>query len=106
MLLSCEEWGTEDGLFILKEFYYAILEMFDDKEDEWVVETLAWWNEYVFILFSFPTDPVSFYRQIFPDVFKTCNAWGKSAEPDPNSAWSRAKLARLDRARQCHALAQ
>jgi hypothetical protein len=46
-LSSCEEWGAEDGLFILQDFYQAVLELFDDEEDEWVIETLAWWNEYV-----------------------------------------------------------
>jgi hypothetical protein len=46
-LSSCEEWGAEDGLFILQDFYKAILELFADEEDEWVIDTLAWWNEYV-----------------------------------------------------------
>ena len=44
-LSSCEEWGAEDGQFILQDFYQAILELFDDEEDEWAVDTLAWWNE-------------------------------------------------------------
>lgn len=44
-LSSCEEWGVEDGQFILQDFYEAILELFEDEEDEWVVKTLSWWNK-------------------------------------------------------------
>ena len=44
-LSSCEEWGVEDGQFILQDFYEAILELFEDEEDEWVVDTLTWWNK-------------------------------------------------------------
>jgi hypothetical protein len=45
-LSSCEEWGAEDGQFILEDFFHAVLELFEDEEDEWVVGTLDWWNEY------------------------------------------------------------
>ncbi|KAF8225243.1 hypothetical protein L208DRAFT_1380731 [Tricholoma matsutake] len=45
-LSSCKEWGAEDSQFILEAFFHAILELFKDGEDEWVVETLDWWNEY------------------------------------------------------------
>jgi hypothetical protein len=48
-LSSCEEWGAEDGVFILQDFYNVILELFSDEKDEWAVQTLAWWNKYVFL---------------------------------------------------------
>ncbi|KAH9984331.1 hypothetical protein BJV77DRAFT_966229 [Russula vinacea] len=47
-LLSFEEWGAEDGQFMLQEFYQIIMELFEDEEDEWVLETLAWWNQKIF----------------------------------------------------------
>jgi hypothetical protein len=48
-LSSCEEWGAEDGQFVLQDFYTTIIELFEDEEDEWVKETLGWWNKYVFV---------------------------------------------------------
>jgi hypothetical protein len=42
VLSLCEEWGAEDGQFILKDFYDVILELFSDEEDEWVIEMLAY----------------------------------------------------------------
>lgn len=74
-LSSCEEWGVEDGQFILQDFYHAILELFEDEEDKWVV---AWWN-----------------RQIFSDQpgSKNKQAENDNAEPDPNSIRSKATRA-------------
>jgi len=46
-LSSCKEWIVEDGNFILQMFYKLILELFEDKEGEWVIETLDWWNKYM-----------------------------------------------------------
>jgi hypothetical protein len=46
-LCSCIDWGTEDGNFILQRFYKIILELFEDEDDDWVITTLKWWNEYV-----------------------------------------------------------
>ena len=31
----------EDGQFILKDFYDSILELFEDEDNEWVIETLT-----------------------------------------------------------------
>jgi hypothetical protein len=40
-----ECWGQLDGAFDLKAFYDGIVELFEaDPDDEWVVETLQWWN--------------------------------------------------------------
>ena len=39
-----ESWDTIDGLFDIPAFYYAIIELFEDPEDEWAIETLEWWN--------------------------------------------------------------
>jgi len=58
--------------FILQDFYHAILELFEDEEDEWVVETLAWWNRYVSSLpFNLHDNIVR--RQVFPDKPGTKN---------------------------------
>lgn len=42
-----ETWDIIDGLFDIPAFYYAIVELFEDPEDEWAKETLEWWNQYV-----------------------------------------------------------
>ena len=55
-LCSCEQWGAEDGQFILRNFYIAILELFGDV---WVIETLAWWNECLIIYLSIRIPAVS-----------------------------------------------
>lgn len=34
---------------MLQEFYQIIMELFEDEEDEWVLETLAWWNQCVIL---------------------------------------------------------
>jgi hypothetical protein len=44
------------------------------------------------------TDAVSRPRQIFPDAKNSHNGKAKSADPDPLSIRSRAKIARLNRA--------
>ncbi|KAJ7599654.1 hypothetical protein C8J56DRAFT_718541, partial [Mycena floridula] len=43
-LTSMPEWGMQDGAFDDHLFYQVILNLFDDREDEWVIETLAWWD--------------------------------------------------------------
>ena len=35
----------EDGQFILEDFYDSILKLFEDEDDEWVIDTLTWWNK-------------------------------------------------------------
>lgn len=93
-LSSCEEWGVEDGQFILQDFYHAILELFEDEEDKWVVETLAWWNRYVSSL-PFNLHDNILCRQFFPDQpgSKNKQVENDNAEPDPNSIRSKATRA-------------
>lgn len=99
-LSSCEEWGAEDGQFILQDFYHAIIELFEDEEDEWVEQTLGWWNKYVLVSPLDCFDSTFPRRQIFPDKTST-KSKGKAnedTEPDQKSSRSKAKLARLERA--------
>lgn len=45
-------WGIDDGDFEYQVFYQNIVSMFEDNpEDDWVKETLAWWQEYGDIFF-------------------------------------------------------
>ncbi len=47
-LSSDEEWGFIDNPFNYEAFYKNIVTLFeDDPEDQWVIETLEWWNECV-----------------------------------------------------------
>jgi len=108
-LSSCKEWGAEDGNFILERFYKMILELFEDMEDEWVIETLAWWNACVSILFLLSYLTVFYMcRKIFPDKSTTKNGAkdGNGTETNPNSAHSKAKQACLARARNRELRAQ
>ncbi|KAI0063165.1 hypothetical protein BV25DRAFT_1915489 [Artomyces pyxidatus] len=43
-----EQWQVEDGDFNYKEFYYNIIELFEDTEDPWVQETIQWLNAAIF----------------------------------------------------------
>jgi hypothetical protein len=42
-----DAWSTEDGDFKIAEFYDHIVQLFDEPDDPWVVDTLAWWNMWV-----------------------------------------------------------
>jgi hypothetical protein len=44
LLSTMDSWSTEDGHFDMKAFYYSIVQLFDDMESPWVIETLAWWD--------------------------------------------------------------
>jgi hypothetical protein len=49
MASSVEYWTLLDGKFNLKTFYYNIVGLFDPETgmpQDWIDETLAWWNEY------------------------------------------------------------
>ncbi|KZP08492.1 hypothetical protein FIBSPDRAFT_761283, partial [Athelia psychrophila] len=50
-LSDASTWKTEDSQFDNQEFYYAIVDYFDDtpgpKAEDRVKELLAWWNVYV-----------------------------------------------------------
>ncbi|KAJ7582252.1 hypothetical protein C8J56DRAFT_895050 [Mycena floridula] len=45
---SMSEWGMEDGLFEMDQFYENIVALCDDMDDPWVQETLEWWNDQIF----------------------------------------------------------
>lgn len=47
-----DDWRAEDGVFEKEKFFMVVASLFeDDLDDPWCVETLAWWNEYVFLLY-------------------------------------------------------
>lgn len=44
-----DDWRAEDGVFEKEKFFAIVTSLFeDDLDDAWCVETLAWWNKYVF----------------------------------------------------------
>ncbi|KAK0493704.1 hypothetical protein EDD18DRAFT_1078098 [Armillaria luteobubalina] len=48
-LSSKDGWSEQDGAFDLPLFYQSIVDLFESHpEDEWALETLTWWNKYVF----------------------------------------------------------
>jgi hypothetical protein len=38
------EWGTSNGTFNLIHFYHLIIKTMSDGADQWVVETMDWWQ--------------------------------------------------------------
>jgi hypothetical protein len=44
-LSTMEEWGEIDGNFNQKRFLESIVELFEDPEEEWVIDTLKWWDK-------------------------------------------------------------
>lgn len=55
-LSTVESWRPRDGHFDMDSFYQRIIQQFNESEDEWVIETLAWWTKYVSFYLSFVTD--------------------------------------------------
>lgn len=53
-----------DVHFHYPTFYHALLESFEDLEDEFVVTTLAYWNKYALLLCLFSLLTCSTRRQI------------------------------------------
>ena len=52
---SLDDWRTEDDLFNREEFFSSMVTLLDDSEDEWVKDTLKWWNRWViWILAALP----------------------------------------------------
>lgn len=49
-LSSTTSWGTDNGLFLFNDFYYAVLELFEYPGDPWVKDTLQFWNQYVYLM--------------------------------------------------------
>jgi hypothetical protein len=45
--LSSVSWGDKDGTFSLIHFYHLIVKTLSNNEDQWVVDTLDWWQRYV-----------------------------------------------------------
>jgi hypothetical protein len=63
-----------------------ILELFKNEEDKWVVETLAWWNQYISSL-PFNLHDNILHRQMFPDKpgMKNKQTENGNTKPDPDS---------------------
>ncbi|KAJ7189664.1 hypothetical protein GGX14DRAFT_580524 [Mycena pura] len=48
-MLSTKDWSRKDGAYDYVKMYRQVVALFeDDPEDEWVVETLEWYNDRVF----------------------------------------------------------
>jgi len=45
--IGIDSMDTEDGTFDAVDFFDQLMELFEDDE-EWVQDTLNWWNERVF----------------------------------------------------------
>jgi hypothetical protein len=41
---SLDDWRTEDDLFKRDEFFDSMVSILDDPDDEWVKDTMKWWN--------------------------------------------------------------
>ena len=37
-------WANTDGTFNLIHFYYLIMKTLTDAKDDWVTETMNWWQ--------------------------------------------------------------
>ncbi len=59
-LSSKDTWCRVDGAFQMDVFYDVIVDLFEKYPDnEWVVDTLSWWNDYIFIKLSNVADVAS-----------------------------------------------
>lgn len=48
-LSSKDGWTEQDGAFDMATFYDSIVALFESyPDDEWALDTLAWWNEEIF----------------------------------------------------------
>jgi hypothetical protein len=46
MISNQDVWTDQDGTFNYPQFYYGVVELFeDDLESSWSIETLAWWQK-------------------------------------------------------------
>ncbi len=41
---SLDDWRTEDDMFKREDFFDTMVSFLNDPEDEWVKDTLNWWN--------------------------------------------------------------
>ena len=44
LLNSQTSWSVTDGTYSGPEFFRKLIDLFDE-DDEWTIETLAWWNK-------------------------------------------------------------
>lgn len=40
-----KQWGPTDGTFNLIQFYHLIIKTLSNGADQWVKETMDWWNK-------------------------------------------------------------
>lgn len=64
------KWGSKDGNFNLAELYHIVVALLSAPKEEWVVETLNWWQKYVSAsmnrLSTMP-QPTTHNRKLFGD---------------------------------------
>ncbi len=46
-LSTVSEWPMQDMTFDLQDFYYNVLFLFKEQDDEWAYKTLAYWHKYI-----------------------------------------------------------
>ena len=46
------EWPMQDIMFDLQDFYYNVLFLFEEQDNEWAHETLAYWHKYIHFKFD------------------------------------------------------
>ena len=51
--LSSAPWGEKDGTFSLIHFYHLIVKTLSNHEDQWALDTLAWWQRYAVLYSAF-----------------------------------------------------
>lgn len=91
----------QDMAFDLQDFYYNILFLFEDEQDDnWASETLAYWNKYVARIsqFIFVTK-YGLFRHFFPLNGRSRTSRKRQAIPPPTDVNDLVKL-RNERARR------
>jgi hypothetical protein len=43
-----KQWGTTDESFNLIHFYHLIVKTLSNNTDQWVIETMDWWQRYAY----------------------------------------------------------
>jgi hypothetical protein len=46
---ALNDWCTEDDLFNRENLSTFLLSLFEDPDNHWAKDTLAWWNKYVLL---------------------------------------------------------
>lgn len=52
-MLSTSPWTAKDGKFDYERFFERIVQFFEDPNDLWALETLAWYQKCVVIVSHF-----------------------------------------------------